>query len=102
MNSDFPGPVNIGSEEMVTINELAEKVIAISGKNLSIKNIQGPTGVRGRNSDNTLIRKKLGWDYSQSLNTGLTKAYEWINLQVKENRYKDNELKVLLQLGDHD
>jgi nucleoside-diphosphate-sugar epimerase len=99
MNSDFPGPVNIGSEEMVTINELAEKVIAISGKNLSIKNIQGPTGVRGRNSDNTLIRKKLGWDYSQSLNDGLAKAYEWISLQVKENRYKDNDLKVLLQLG---
>jgi nucleoside-diphosphate-sugar epimerase len=99
MNSDFSGPVNIGSEEMVTINQLAQLVIDISRKTLSIKNIPGPEGVRGRNSDNTLIRKKLGWDYSQSLKVGLEKTYSWINKQVQENNYKDNDLKVLLKLG---
>lgn len=99
MNSDFSGPVNIGSEEMVTINQLAQLVIDISKKNLSIKNISGPEGVRGRNSDNTLIRKELGWDYKQSLKTGLEITYSWINKQVQENNYKDNDLKVLLKLG---
>jgi GDP-D-mannose 3',5'-epimerase len=98
MNSSFSGPVNIGSEEMVTINQLAEKVIAISGKNLKIKNIPGPVGVRGRNSDNTLIRKELGWNYSQTLTEGLKTSYAWISQQVAENRYQDNELKVLLKL----
>lgn len=101
MNSDFSGPVNIGSEEMVTINQLAQAVINISGKNLSIKNIPGPEGVRGRNSDNNLIREKLGWDYQQSLQTGLEITYAWINQQVKSNNYKDNDLKVLLKLGKH-
>lgn len=99
MNSDFSGPVNIGSEEMVSINQLAQLVIDISGKNLSIKNIAGPEGVRGRNSDNSLIREKLGWDYKQSLKTGLEITYSWINKQVQENNYKDNDLKVLLKLG---
>jgi nucleoside-diphosphate-sugar epimerase len=101
MNSDFSGPVNIGSEEMVTINQLAQAVINISGKNLSIKNIPGPEGVRGRNSDNNLIREKLGWDYQQSLQTGLEITYAWINQQVKSNNYRDNDLKVLLKLGKH-
>jgi nucleoside-diphosphate-sugar epimerase len=99
MNSDFSGPVNIGSEEMVSINQLAQLVIDISGKKLSIKNISGPEGVRGRNSDNTLIREKLGWDYQQSLKTGLEITYNWINKQVQENNYKNNDLKVLLKLG---
>jgi nucleoside-diphosphate-sugar epimerase len=99
MNSDFSGPVNIGSEEMVTINQLAQKVIDISGKKLTIKNISGPVGVRGRNSDNSLIRKELGWDYAQSLTDGLIKSYQWINQQVIENNYNDNDLKVLLKLG---
>ena len=57
-------------------------------------------GVRGRNSDNTLIRKELGWDYAQTLTDGLTKSYAWISQQVAENRYQDNELKVLLKLGN--
>jgi len=100
MNGSFAGPVNIGSEELVTINQLAEKVIAISGKNLTIKNIPGPVGVRGRNSDNTLIRKELGWDYAQTLTDGLAKSYAWISQQVAENRYRDNDLKVLLKLGN--
>jgi len=99
MNSTFTGPVNIGSEEMVTINQLANIVIEISNKELDIKNISGPVGVRGRNSDNTLIRKELGWDYAQPLYEGLEKTYKWVNSQVKENRYKNNDLKILLKLG---
>jgi len=99
MNSDFSGPVNIGSEEMVSINQLAQMVIDISGKKLTIKNISGPEGVRGRNSDNTLIRNKLGWDYKQPLKTGLEITYQWIFDQVSKNNYKDNELKILLKLG---
>jgi len=82
MNADFIGPLNFGSEELVAINELAERVIAISGKKLSIKNIKGPLGVRGRRSDNTLIFKKLGWRPSQPLNTGLEATYKWIAQQV--------------------
>jgi nucleoside-diphosphate-sugar epimerase len=99
MNSDFPGPVNIGSEEMVSINQLAQLVIDISGKNLSIKNIPGPEGVRGRNSDNTLIREKLNWNYQQSLKQGIEITYNWIFKQVSENRYKENDLKILLKIG---
>ncbi len=82
MNSDFLGPVNIGSEEMVTINELAQLIIEISGKKLNIKNIKGPTGVRGRNSDNKLIRQKLGWEPSMKLKDGLVLTYKWIQGQV--------------------
>lgn len=82
IESDFKFPINIGSEEMVTINELAEKLIKISGKKLTLKHIDGPLGVAGRNSDNTLIREKLGWDYKQSLEDGLRKLYPWIKQQV--------------------
>ena len=99
MNSDFSGPVNIGSEEMVSINQLAKLVIDISGKNLSINNISGPEGVRGRNSDNTLIREKLGWNYQQSLKQGVEITYNWILKQVSENRYKENDLTILLKIG---
>jgi GDP-D-mannose 3',5'-epimerase len=84
MRSDFEGPVNIGSEEMVTINELAQYVIDISGKNITIKNTDGPTGVRGRNSDNKLIQEKLGWSPSYPLYDGLTKTYKWISKQVNK------------------
>jgi len=86
MNSDFHGPVNIGSDEMVSINQLAEMTIKISGKNITIKNISGPLGVRGRNSDNRLIFKELGWRPSEQLVTGLTKTFEWINEQVKNSK----------------
>jgi GDP-D-mannose 3',5'-epimerase len=82
MDSDFTGPVNVGSEEMVTINRLAELIMEIAGKKLSIKHIPGPLGVRGRNSDNHLIREKLGWAPSQSLKDGLTLTYSWIAGQV--------------------
>jgi nucleoside-diphosphate-sugar epimerase len=81
---DFLGPVNIGSEEMVTINSLVQIVSSIADKDISIKHIPGPLGVRGRNSDNSLIREKLGWDYSMSLEEGLSKTYNWINNQVKK------------------
>lgn len=83
MDSDFSGPVNIGSEEMVTLNQLAEMTIAISGKNISINNVPVPhTGVRGRNSDNKLIAGKLGWAPSRPLSEGLAKTYRWISEQV--------------------
>lgn len=85
MESNFLGPVNIGSEEMVTINLLAEMVMGIAGKPLSIKHIDGPLGVRGRNSDNKLIRAKLGWEPTLKLKDGLTKTYGWIEKQVKAN-----------------
>lgn len=84
MDSDFAGPVNIGSEEMVTINQLAEMAMDIAGKNLTIKHIPGPLGVRGRNSDNNLINEKLGWKPSKSLKDGMVKTYNWIAQQVKE------------------
>ena len=82
IRSDFEGPVNIGSEEMVTINELAQHAIDISGKNLTIKNISGPTGVRGRNSDNKLIEEKLDWVPNYPLYEGLIHTYEWIRKQI--------------------
>lgn len=93
MDSDFIGPVNIGSEEMVSINQMAEMIIDISGKNLKVKNIQGeefiekygftcPTGVNGRNSDNRLFREKIGWEVSQPLRVGLEKTYDWISKQL--------------------
>jgi nucleoside-diphosphate-sugar epimerase len=81
MQSDFQGPVNIGSDEMVTINELAQMAIDISGKQITIKNIPGPLGVRGRNSDNLLIQQKLGWVPNYLLQVGIKKTYEWIREQ---------------------
>jgi GDP-D-mannose 3',5'-epimerase len=83
MDSDVEGPVNIGSEEMIEINQLAEMTMEIAGKKLSINHIDGPLGVRGRNSDNKLIKEQLGWAPSQPLKDGLRVAYEWISQQVK-------------------
>ncbi len=85
MNSDFTGPVNIGSDEMVTLNQLAEMVMEIAGKKIKIKHVKGPLGVRGRTSDNALIKKKLGWAPKQPLRVGLTKTYEWILQQVEKS-----------------
>jgi nucleoside-diphosphate-sugar epimerase len=82
MDSNFTGPVNIGSEEMIKINDLAEMVIRIANKNLLVKNISGPVGVRGRNSDNKLYKDKIGWEPSQSLENGIVKTYNWIGQQV--------------------
>ena len=78
MNSDFTDPINIGSEEMVTINQLAQMAIDLSAKSIQIKNIPGPVGVMGRNSNNDLIREKLGWGPKYSLKEGMEKTYEWI------------------------
>jgi nucleoside-diphosphate-sugar epimerase len=87
MESDFMDPVNIGSDEMISINDLAKMVINISGKNLTIKNIDGPTGVRGRNSDNTLIKERLGWAPSLSLEQGMKATYKWIYDQVHKTPF---------------
>ena len=94
-DSEYTSPVNIGSEEMVTMNQLAEMIIKISGKKLRVNNIWGegfkekygfkcPTGVRGRNSDNSLYRSVVGWEVSQPLEVGMSKLYEWINKKVNE------------------
>jgi nucleoside-diphosphate-sugar epimerase len=85
MDSDFLGPVNIGSEEMIAINDLARMVIDISGKNIGIRNIPGPTGVRGRNSDNRLLGQKLGWKPCGALREGMEKTYAWIEEQVRQS-----------------
>lgn len=97
MESDFLGPVNIGSDEMVTINELAEMAIRISGKSVEIKNITGaefihkygfkcPEGVRGRNSDNKLYEEKVGWKVSEPLERGMKKTFYWINDQMNKTK----------------
>jgi GDP-D-mannose 3', 5'-epimerase len=84
--SEYPGPFNIGSEEMVTINQLAELAMDIAGKQLATRHVPGPLGVRGRNSDNRLIAKVLGWAPSRSLREGLEKTYAWIEAQVERER----------------
>ena len=84
MDSNFLGPVNIGSEEMVTINKLVDTAAKVAGKTIEKKHIDGPLGVRGRNSNNDLIREKLGWDYFQTLEEGISKTYEWIESQVNK------------------
>ena len=85
MNSEFSDPINIGSEEMVTINELVQIVSDVSNKNIEIKHIDGPLGVRGRNSNNDLIREKLNWDYELTLKEGIKKTYNWIESQLKNS-----------------
>jgi len=82
MKSEFTGPVNIGSEEMVSINQLAKMAMAIADKKLSINHIPGPLGVRGRNSDNRLIKEKLGWKPNWPLKRGISITYDWISEQV--------------------
>ena len=82
VQSDFSGPVNIGSEEMVSINELVDIAAKVSGKKVNKKHIEGPLGVRGRNSNNDLIREKLNWDYTLTLEEGIRRTYNWINDQI--------------------
>ena len=104
MQSDFLGPVNIGSEEMVTINQLVETAARVANKKIEKKHIlDAPLGVRGRNSNNDLVREKLGWDYSQSLEDGIRKTYNWICLQLystqEENVLQSQEELELLASG---
>ena len=84
MESDFTGPINIGSEEMVTINQLVGIAAGVEGKNVNRKHIDGPLGVRGRNSNNDLVKEKLGWTYSMSLEQGIYKTYKWIQSQIND------------------
>lgn len=86
MESDCTEPVNIGSEEMISINDFARMIISISGKDIRIRNIPGPEGVRGRNSDNQLIHAELGWKPSRPLREGIAQTYRWIEQQVKAAR----------------
>jgi nucleoside-diphosphate-sugar epimerase len=85
MESNFVGPVNIGSEEIVTINELVEIACSIEGKVLSRKHVTGPVGVRGRNSNNDLVKQELKWDYFMTLREGIEKTYFWIKNQTEKN-----------------
>jgi len=87
LRSDFAGPVNIGSEEMVTINQLVDLIADIAGKRIRKNHIPGPQEVRGRNSDNRLIKEKLQWAPTQSLRVGLEATYSWIEHQVRKNLY---------------
>ncbi len=86
MQSSFRRPVNIGSEEMVTINRMAEIVMEIANKKVSIRHVSGPLGVRGRNSNNALIREKLEWAPCRPLREGLESTYHWIQKQVEDGR----------------
>ncbi|MCB0584224.1 MAG: NAD-dependent epimerase/dehydratase family protein [Phaeodactylibacter sp.] len=83
MESDWEGPVNIGSEEMVSINGFVDMIARVAGKTINKKHIEGPTGVRGRNSDNALIYEKLGWKPTQPLEEGIRQTYEWISEQIR-------------------
>ena len=93
MQSNFKGPVNIGSEEMVTINQLVDTAAKVSGKDVGKIHIDGPLGVRGRNSNNDLIRKELGWDYTQTLEEGIRKTYNWISQQICKETITSATLK---------
>jgi len=86
MDSTFMGPVNIGSEEMVSINQLVDTVAEVSDKIVTKIHIDGPLGVRGRNSNNDVIRKELDWDFSMSLEEGIRLTYDWIQSQIKKSK----------------
>lgn len=85
MDSNYKEPVNIGSEEMISINDFAKMIISYSGKNLTLKHIEGPIGVMGRTSDNSLVNKVIGWSPKTSLSEGIKKTYDWIAAQVPVN-----------------
>merc|ERR550525_1341975 len=88
MMSDCNVPLNLGTEEMISMNDFAKLAMSFEEKNLPIRHIPGPQGVRGRNSDNTLIRAKLGWEPPTKLADGLRKTYFWIKEQVEKDRAK--------------
>ena len=92
MDSDFIGPVNIGSEEMVRINDLVEITAKVAGKAVSRRHVMNaPLGVRGRNSNNDIVREKLGWDYTMTLEEGIDKTYAWINEQVRNQNNEQDQ-----------
>jgi len=86
ISGNFSGPVNIGSDEMTTVNNMVDIVCGVAGKQLTKKHIEGPLGVRGRNSDNTLIKEKLGWAPGYPLKQGLEKTYRWIAVEIEKSR----------------
>ena len=89
MDSECTEPLNIGSEEMVTINQLVDIAAEIAGKKIIKDHVDGPLGVRGRNSNNDLIREKLGWDYEMTLEERMRKTYEWVRWQVSKQIYAE-------------
>ncbi len=89
MESDCTEPINIGSEEMVTINQLVDITAKVAGKKITKDHVDGPLGVRGRNSNNDLVREKLGWDYTMTLEEGIKKTYEWVRWQVSKQIYAE-------------
>ena len=94
VQSDFTGPVNIGSEEMVSINELVDIAAKAAGKDVEKNHIDGPLGVRGRNSNNDLIREKLDWDYTMTLEEGIKKTYDWINEEQLGNKKVEQNFNI--------
>jgi GDP-D-mannose 3', 5'-epimerase len=86
MESDFPGPVNIGSEERITLDDLAGLILSAAGKRLSLRHVEGPVGVRGRSSDNRLILEKLQWKPGRPLREGIEETYAWIRRQIEQGR----------------
>ena len=94
VQSDFTGPVNIGSEEMVSINQLVDIAAKVSGKDVEKNHIDGPLGVRGRNSNNDLIREKLDWNYSMTLEQGIKKTYDWINEEQLGNKKVEQNVSI--------
>lgn len=85
MESDYDQPLNLGSERMISMNDLAKLIASIAGKEINIKNVPGPVGVMGRNSDNRLIREKIGWAPVENLELGLKKTYDWVCEQIASN-----------------
>merc|ERR1711939_430445 len=94
MVSDYKKPLNIGSDEMISMNDMADLAMSIAGKKLERKNIPGPEGVRGRNSDNTLIRQVLGWEPSIKLADGLARTYAWIKAELDKEAAAGGDLSV--------
>ena len=94
VQSDFTGPVNIGSEEMVSINQLVDIAAKVAGKDVEKNHIDGPLGVRGRNSNNDLIREKLDWDYTMTLEEGIKKTYDWINEEQLGNKKVEQNVNI--------
>lgn len=97
MVSDFKKPLNIGSDEMVSMNLMAEMALEFKGGSLPIRHIPGPEGVRGRNSDNTLIKEVLGWAPTTTLREGLKYTFDWINVQVAAYKEEGNTMESLTQ-----